>query len=106
MKPTITFGSDQQTKETPKAIKNIYKTLMFLSGFYLLVIQPRFPNIPEHVNFEIATWTTVATYGIYYVCQFFGYKCPDKQDVQDVQEEPVKLTRQQLGEQLMKDNNA
>lgn len=83
MKQAIQFGVGQMATETPAKIKAIYRTLMFLSLMWVMAIEPRFPQISEHVKYIIDSSLSIANYGIYFFCNCFGYAPPEqvKQDV-------------------------
>ena len=72
----IDFGVDHLATDTPKPVKNVYRTIMFLCGFWAICVEPRFPNIPEHIVHEIDNWMLALNTFIYFICQFFGWKVP------------------------------
>lgn len=74
----INWDVDNYNKETPRFIKYIYRILGFLTAMWVLAIEPRCPGISIAVKHAILTISVVGTYGIYYFCQYFGFKQPDK----------------------------
>lgn len=77
----ISFGLDQTNKPTPGFIKLIYKTLMFCTLMWQVGIEPRFQQIPEHTRYLTITYLSLASLGLYFFCQCFGYSQPDKIDI-------------------------
>lgn len=74
---TIQFGTDQVGVETPPQIKLIYRWLMFISAIWFMAIDPRLPDLSEHIKYVIASWIGGGNIAIYAFCNCFGYKCPD-----------------------------
>lgn len=76
--PKIGMSVENLSADTPKAIKNIYRTIMFLSGFWAIVLEPQFNNLSPALLHNIDKWLVVGNIGIYYVCQFFGWRQPQQ----------------------------
>ncbi len=69
----IEFGTQAALSgTTPKAIKWIYRALMILSGIWMLV-SANYPEIPEHLQLEIAKAIALGNSAVYFICQSFGY---------------------------------
>lgn len=78
-KPVLQFGTQKASQSpTPPAIKIAYRTLMVISGIWVL-IEPEF-HIPQHIAYSIARWTVISTNIIYFICQQFGYVRPDQEE--------------------------
>lgn len=77
VKAVIGFGTKSALAgATPKAIQFFYRSLLFLSGLWALVIEPQFPNIPIKIAHDVDKWILIGNTIIYYVCQFFGWVPP------------------------------
>jgi len=61
---------------TPKGIKTAYRTLMGIAMCWG-VIQPQFPEIPEHTVSVINRLVVVGVPLIYAICQTFGWSKPE-----------------------------
>lgn len=101
----IKFGFTQIANETPAYIKSIYRTIFFLSGFWIAVIEPRV-TLSEHTLHMIDASLSCASFGIYYICQYFGIELPSPEEMrvkQAVIEEGEKAIAQRINP-LPKDN--
>jgi len=77
VKAVIGFGTKAaMAGATPKAIQYFYRTLIFLGGFWALVIEPQFPKIPVVVAHDIDKWILIGTTAITYTCHCFGWVVP------------------------------
>jgi len=77
VKAVIGFGTKSaMAGATPKVIKVFYRTLLFFSGLWALVIEPQFPRIPVEYVHNIDKWILIGNALIYYICQFFGWVVP------------------------------
>lgn len=86
VKAVIGFGTKSALAgSTPLAIKYFYRTLMFLGGFWALVIEPQFPNIPLNITHNIDKWILIGNLAIYNICQFFGWVVPKDASEQTTQ---------------------
>ncbi len=85
VKAVVGFGTkDALAGATPKAIKIAYRVVLFLSGFWAIVIEPQFPGISEHVAHNIDKWLMVSNTAIYFICQSFGWVVPNAKQTTDV----------------------
>lgn len=85
-KPTLQFMTKKANQSpTPKAIKIGYRTLMVLSGLWML-IEPEF-HIPQNISYAIARWTIIGTNIIYFLCNQFGWVRPGQESAEDTPEE-------------------
>jgi hypothetical protein len=76
----ISFSLDNIRQETPAPVRAAYRALMFLAAFWVMVLEPRFPGITEHVKYIIDSALVCTTNGVYYICQYFGWQVPKPSD--------------------------
>lgn len=75
--PKIAFGMEGLNGATPPIVKNIYRAIMFLCGFWAIVLEPQF-HLPDTITHNIDKWLMVSNTGIYFICQFFGWRQPNQ----------------------------
>lgn len=73
---TLAFGAKGLKGNTPKSLKTIYRVLMGLTAIWAL-IQPQFPEIPEHAASVINRLCLIGGPVFYAVCQMFGWTKPE-----------------------------
>ncbi len=105
----VVFGFAQFGCETPAFIKSIYRTIMFLSGFWVLVIEPRCPGVGEHVKYLVDSFLAAGNGCLYYVCNFFGWAMPANPneglripaDLTEKQENALKVSLDTTGREIV-----
>lgn len=73
MNPKVTLSLSNLKADTPKSIKTIYRTIMYLSSVFSLASVAGLIPLGEHALFLINGWVAFSNAAIYQFCQMFGY---------------------------------
>lgn len=67
----VTVGVPSLDKPTPKILKTIFKAILFVSGFWALVLAPSL-NLSEALQGDINKWLIVGNSAMRFIISFFG----------------------------------
>ena len=75
----IKFGMKSLQQPTPQWMKNVFKTILYLTGLWAL-LAPMLTNIPENTSAEVNKWCLISLSILRFTIAFFRYDFSETED--------------------------